>query len=319
MKPTLILLLLISFIYAQINKPKNLVRSKVFNHVSQNAGWEAYPIEENPFANYTHDDLPKLLGAELTYNHENIWSLQDTDDHSEQENIPDMFDSRSQWPDCVTPIRNQEQCGSCWAFSASTAFSDRLCISSKGQTKVILSPQYIVSCDTKNHACNGGSLDKVWKFLETQGTVDDSCVGYVSGNGKNVPSCPKSCDKSVQKLSVYKVVKSSSKPLTCALQMQKEIMANGPIQTGFMVYEDFMHYKSGIYKYTTGRNLGGHAVRVVGWGKQNGTNYWIVANTWGTTWGEEGYFRIAFGECLFEANGYAGLADVRKHPKLFLN
>jgi len=155
-------------------------------------------------------------------------------------------------------------------------------------------------------------LDTTWSFLETTGTVSDTCFSYKSADGKTVPTCPKQCEKSSEKFTLYKAAKGSSQPLTCALQMQKEIMTNGPIQTGFMVYEDFMHYKSGIYKHVTGKNLGGHAVRVVGWGKENGTSYWIVANSWGPTWAENGFFRIAFGQCLFEANGYSGLADVTK-------
>jgi C1A family cysteine protease len=61
-----------------------------------------------------------------------------------------------------------------------------------------------------------------------------------------------------------------------------------------------MAYKSGIYKFTQGKFLGGHAVKIIGWGTENGINYWIVANSWGTKWGEEGFFRIQQGECSFE-------------------
>jgi len=119
----------------------------------------------------------------------------------------------------------------------------------------------------------------------------------------------------------YKAVNGSSKAITCSLQMQKEILAKGPVQTGFMVYEDFMHYKSGVYKHTHGKEMGGHAVRVLGWGQENGDNYWIVANSWGPSWAEKGYFRIAFGECLFDENAYVGDADTNPqtpHTHLFL-
>jgi cathepsin B len=319
MKSFVILFALLTFISAQRKPNKTLIRAKILTQIKENSSWEAYPIEENPFSNYTHDDLHNFLGAELKWTHENIYQLIDTDDHSEQDNLPEAFDSRTQWPDCITPIRNQEHCGSCWAFSGVTALSDRMCIASSGKIKVILSPQYLVSCDKVDKACQGGMLDETWNFLETQGTVTDSCFSYKSGDGKIVPDCPSQCDKSSEKLVSYKAVKGSSKELTCPLQMQKEIMANGPVQTGFMVYEDFMHYKSGVYKHTTGKKLGGHAVRVVGWGKENSVNYWIVANTWGPAWGETGFFRIAFGECLFDANGYAGLADVHSSKKLFLH
>merc|ERR1712139_664306 len=69
-------------------------------------------------------------------------------------------------------------------------------------------------------------------------------------------------------------------------------MVVGAVEVGFSVYEDFQSYWSGIYKHTTGPYLGGHAVKVVGWGKHFETFYWIVANSWGPSWGESGYFRI---------------------------
>jgi len=299
------------------NKTDTIVKAKIFHQILEKAEWEPYPIEENPFKDFTSHDLGKLLGAELMWDNDNIMTLPDLDDHSEA--LPDAFDSRTQWPDCITPVRNQEHCGSCWAFSAATAFSDRLCIASSGKTKVVLSPQYLVSCDKTNLGCQGGLLDRVWKHLENIGTVSDTCSSYKSGDGKVIPECPNACENTSEKLILYKAVKGASKALTCATQMQKEIMVNGPVQTGFMVYEDFMQYKAGVYKHTTGKKLGGHAVRVVGWGSEKGQSYWIVANSWGPIWAENGFFRIAFGECLFDANGYAGLADTNAHSKLFLN
>ena len=76
--------------------------------------------------------------------------------------------------------------------------------------------------------------------------------------------------------------------------IQLEIIANGPVVTAFTVYKDFMSYKSGIYKRNSNDVVGGHAVKIVGWGVEGGVNYWICANSWNTTWGEQGFFRIAF-------------------------
>jgi len=64
------------------------------------------------------------------------------------------------------------------------------------------------------------------------------------------------------------------------------------METGFVVYSDFMNYKGGIYHYTSGVMQGGHAVKIVGWGIEHGIDYWICANSWGSKWGENGYFRI---------------------------
>ena len=71
-----------------------------------------------------------------------------------------------------------------------------------------------------------------------------------------------------------------------------------------------MQYESGIYKHISGGLLGGHAVIIVGWGVEDGTKFWIAQNSWGDDWGEQGYFRIAEGECDFDSQGIAGEALV---------
>jgi len=76
------------------------------------------------------------------------------------------------------------------------------------------------------------------------------------------------------------------------------------METSFNVYSDFMNYKSGIYKHTSGYLEGGHAVKILGWGVEGGVNYWICANSWGTSWGEKGFFRIAYGECGIDSTVY---------------
>ncbi|PIO71353.1 papain family cysteine protease [Teladorsagia circumcincta] len=91
--------------------------------------------------------------------------------------------------------------------------------------------------------------------------------------------------------------------------IRAEIFARGPVQASFATYEDFAHYKSGIYIHTAGKRRGGHAVKIIGWGVENGTKYWTVANSWNTDWGEDGgYFRIVRGvdNCGFESGIVAG-------------
>jgi len=85
-------------------------------------------------------------------------------------------------------------------------------------------------------------------------------------------------------------------------------MANGPVQTAFTVYEDFLSYHSGVYQHTTGNSVGGHAVKIIGWGVEDDVPYWIVANSWNTDWAENGYFRIIRGknECGIEESVVAG-------------
>jgi len=84
--------------------------------------------------------------------------------------------------------------------------------------------------------------------------------------------------------------------------IMSELYLHGPVETAFDVYEDFLSYKSGVYRHTSGSFLGGHAVKFVGWGVENGTPYWLVANSWNTHWGMGGFFKIIRGrdECGIE-------------------
>merc|ERR1711957_371367 len=79
------------------------------------------------------------------------------------------------------------------------------------------------------------------------------------------------------------------------VNIQTAIMAGGPMETAFTVYSDFENYASGIYHHVSGGMAGGHAVKMVGWGVENGRKYWKIANSWNPFWGEKGYFRIVRG------------------------
>ena len=90
--------------------------------------------------------------------------------------------------------------------------------------------------------------------------------------------------------------------------MENEISTNGPIEAAFSVYEDFLTYKTGIYAHTTGSFVGGHAVKILGYGSEGFIDYWLVANSWNETWGEQGFFKIRKGtnECGIDQFGIAG-------------
>jgi len=312
-------LLILSLVIASAICTERILKSETAAVIKSKASWESYDIHENPFREYTEDQIKSLLGTELMWDEHNMNLMIDDDDHSAANDFPKEFNSRTQWPDCAFPIRAQLHCGSCWAFSGSSALQDRFCIASKGQIKVVLSPQDMVSCDSGDMACQGGLLNKAWSYLETTGIVAEQCFPYVSGDGKNLPHCPHgNCQDSTSKYTKYRAVAGSSKAFTCSNQIKQEIIKNGPVQTGFMVYEDFMHYKTGVYEFTHGNKLGGHAVKIVGWGQEEGKEFWIAQNSWGPEWGENGFFRIKLGECMFDENAYAGLAKVDDFTANFL-
>lgn len=231
--------------------------------------------------------------------------------------LPDHFDPKEKWGNCIQPVRNQQKCGSCWAFSAAETLGQRFCISSNGTRNDVLSPQDLVSCSALNFGCNGGNLALAWAYLWWSGITTDACFPYVSGDG-HVPSCPSKCPgKSGVDLKQDKHYASKIYPLWVDLPshritgMKQDLYEHGPIQAGFSVYEDFIQYKGGVYQHTSGDFLGGHAVVIEGWGKDStsGLEYWLIKNSWSETWGEKGYFRMRLGtdECGIEAGAWAGI------------
>jgi cathepsin B len=290
------------------------IQKKTSEELKKKAKWQSYEWEKNPFKDHTFSQLKKLISLDsLLINENNLLFLIDDDDHTLENTLPRNFDSRKIWPDCLGEVRDQVSCGSCWAFSASDVLSDRFCIASSSKNKTILSPQDMISCDKSNNGCEGGELDKAWKYLENYGIVDEQCFPYQSGDGTTIPNCRNdTCIDSNYTFKKYKAKMNSSKAYQCPTMIKMEIFARGPIQAGFFVYEDFMHYESGIYEYTHGRKIGGHAVKIIGWGEENESPYWIVQNSWGNKWGEDGFFRIKMGECMIDRNGYAGNANLEE-------
>lgn len=216
--------------------------------------------------------------------------------------IPADFNSVTNWQGLVHPIRDQQRCGSCWAFSASEVLSDRFSIASKKLTPV-LSAEDLVSCDTGDMGCQGGRLASAWAYMTNNGVVTDTCLPYSAGNG-TAPACSNKCADGE---SWTKSHAKTSYAISGVTNMQKDIMANGPIQVAFKVYKSFMSYTSGVYKKKWYEIVpeGGHAVKIVGWGVENGQDYWLVANSWNTSWGLDGYFKIARGhdQCGMETMG----------------
>jgi cathepsin B len=217
---------------------------------------------------------------------------------------PASFDPRTdKFSKCIHPVRDQQQCGSCWAFGATEALSDRFCISGKD---VILSPQDPVSCDTNNYGCDGGYLNYVWQYFTNTGVVTDACWPYSSGSGDS-GVCRKTCTGSAQTWDKYKCKAGSVVHPISVSGIQTELYNNGPVEAAFTVYEDFFNYKSGVYYHQSGGQAGGHAIKLLGWGfdTTSGLNYWLCANSWGASWGDSGFFKIKQGDCGINGQIYA--------------
>ena len=210
---------------------------------------------------------------------------------------PPYFNVTEEWPDCIHPIRNQGNCGSGWAFSAASVLSDRACINTNGEVDVVMSPQYLVSCTPVNQGCGGGITDFTWYYISQYGIPSEECMPYTSGDNDDSGPCNANCATFYKATNLVWVFDP--------LAIQASLMSAGPVQTTFNVFQDFLSYSSGIYHYTTGSFVGPHSVKIIGWGVEEGVNYWIAANSWGTDWGMDGYFMIEFGDCEFEGSAIA--------------
>uniref|UniRef100_UPI00358F1BEA cathepsin B isoform X1 n=1 Tax=Myxine glutinosa TaxID=7769 RepID=UPI00358F1BEA len=252
-----------------------------------------------------------------------------------QPELPKEFDSRTAWPHCPTirEIRDQGICGSCWAFGAVESISDRFCIHSKGKVNVHISAEDLLSCcDYCGMGCNGGFPASAWEFWTRSGLVTGGnyaskqgcrpytfppCEHHINGSRPqcttergDTPECKHKCstgyspsyekDKYFGERS-YSVGSNEE-------QIRTEIYLNGPVEADFSVYGDFLHYKSGVYQHVAGSLMGGHAIRLLGFGEEGGTPYWLAANSWNTDWGNRGFFKILRGndECGIESDIVAG-------------
>ena len=276
-----------------------LITSEYLEVIKSQVSYEVYDYEEHPFRGYTEVQLKAMLGVKL----DSDYFANKIENGIENSSLPATFDARTQWPTCVHPIRDQASCGSCWAFAASEILSDRICIASGGKTNIVLSPQDLISCDKFDHGCDGGRLGNSWKYLVSTGIVSDNCFPYSSESG-TVAVCPMTptCKSGTWKK--YRAFNYFS--LTSVNDIKSSLVADGPVETAFEVWDDFMSYKSGVYVKKSDNLLGMHAVKVVGWGNMSGVEHWIVANSWGPSWGEKGFFRFQFRQCNFENNIIAG-------------
>ncbi|KAJ8918074.1 hypothetical protein NQ315_011531 [Exocentrus adspersus] len=257
------------------------------------------------FEGWTPEQLKALAGTFRTDN-DNL-TLPFVYHQLQADGIPESFDSRQVWPFCesLKTIRSQGACGGCWAFAAVEVMSDRLCIFSAGAKKFTFAPEELISCCTDGaDGCKGGQLGTPFNYWVTNGIPSggdyDShygCRPYTAAKTGQTPQCNERCvsdySRSWQQdirhgIAAFQVTSTVS-------QIQHEIVINGPVSAYMEVFEDFYSYGKGIYQHTSGKSVGGHAVKIIGWGSENGTPYWIAANSWGTGFGEGGFFRIIRG------------------------
>ncbi|XP_015203963.1 tubulointerstitial nephritis antigen-like [Lepisosteus oculatus] len=240
------------------------------------------------------------------------------------ERLPPYFRAEEKWPGKIHEPLDQGNCAASWAFSTAAVASDRIAIQSMGHMTPQLSPQNIISCDTRNQGgCTWGRVDGAWWFLRRKGVVTQECYPFSAPQPGETPHCMmhsrpvgrgkrQATARCPSAESYQNEIYQSTPPYRLSSnekEIMKEIMDNGPVQAIMEVHEDFFVYRSGIYRHTPVssrkapqyRKHGTHSVRITGWGEERDYNgqtrkYWIAANSWGRNWGEDGYFKIARGE-----------------------
>jgi len=235
------------------------------------------------------------------------------------------FDLRVEYSGCYLdsykePVRDQGQCGSCWAFASSSATMNNLCASADANSQVMkaaadryeVSVQQILSCNSEQVGCNGGFASAADDAFRSSGISAEASSPYACGGGdplNHFDASSTSCSAfpwggtCTSSLSNDGWVWGGAFSVSGATAMATLISQGHSLYVTFDVYNNFMTHGSGIYSETTGGIKGGHAVTAVGYGTESGTDYWVLQNSWGDDWAVNGYCKFKKGSNL------AGIED----------
>ncbi|MCX6718201.1 MAG: FG-GAP-like repeat-containing protein [Candidatus Staskawiczbacteria bacterium] len=239
--------------------------------------------------------------------------------------LPDFYDWRSVGgKNYITSVKDQGNCGSCWAFGADATFEGHIQAYYNNPNLIPnLAEQDLVSCAIPYSSdgvggCSGAydyQIETIFKtYWVNTGNAVESSFPYST---TDTPCSAKliNWQKTAWKDLSYKRIDLTDNLADNINKIKKALITNGPVDVGMYVYPDFFSYKSGIYQHDINgfAASGAHSVTIVGFGKNDGRDYWIVKNSWGTAWGENGYFRI-YADDSNISSWYAFVVDGPKSP-----
>jgi len=271
-----------------------------------NAEGRSYTLGHNQFSGMDDFDFKQYV-----QNHQLNSSAPTILVDSNETSLPSSIDWRDN--NAVTPVKDQGQCGSCWSFSTTGSLEGIYAIQTGDL--VSFSEQQLVDCDNfrhggKDHGCNGGSMDDAFSWIhENGGVCTEDSYPYVSGSGET-EHCETTCDLVPNsKIQSWVDVASTDQAMMAAVAQQPVSIAIEADQ------KDFQFYKSGVLTSDCGTTLD-HGVLVVGYGEENGEDYYLVKNSWGISWGDEGYIKLGRGLQYNDGQGQCGMLLQASYPVL---
>lgn len=213
--------------------------------------------------------------------------------------LPATFDAREHWPQCesIKDVYDQGDCKSSLAFGLSTVLSDRTCIQKNIHVRI---SQQDFACYHKGICDGEGESFYALSYWRQYGLVTQKCKPYNIHELKQNLCMPYCVNNDTDYFKDKHFGDDLYNYIFRNYAMKGDLVNNGPVITGFAVYEDFYNYHKGIYEHKYGLLDGHITVRVIGYGEENGVRYWLVANSWGKTWGEQGLFRLKMNQSKVE-------------------
>lgn len=269
----------------------------------------SFTLGHNQFSGMNSEEFRNYLG----YYKKNI----EKDSSKMNNDVFVSFPKSINWVEkgAVTSVKDQGQCGSCWTFSTTGALEGAYFL--KFGNLVSFSEQQLVDCDNfknngKDHGCNGGLMDNAFTWIHNNGGLcSEEEYPYTSGNGKS-GICQKKCNiiDGSDITSFNDVIPNSDNAMMYALSQQPVSIAIEADQ------KEFQFYKSGVFTASCGTNLD-HGVLAVGYGtNENNEDYYIVKNSWSSTWGQNGYIYLARGSSYNNGAGQCGMLMEGSYPIL---